>query len=239
MFALQESGIDYLAALEGASVDGLRIAYSPDLGAPPIEPEVRALVRAAAAAFDGELGADVEEVDLRLPDPIDYFIGWWGPQVVLSYEELAAAGVEIAETDVSRPLLERVREMTAVDYARVQFQWREQIHRAFAEIFLAHDLLIWPTTPMVAFPHPGPVGGPERVAGEQVRFPALQNQRYTEAIAHAGYPAITVPAGFTDDGLPVGLQIAGPHGADIAVLRAAAVFEEARPWAGRRPRVLS
>lgn len=235
MFALQETGVDYLAALEDASVDGLRIAYSPDLGAPPIEPEVRDVVRAAAGVFDSELGAGVDQIVIQLPDAIDYFIGWWGPQAVMGIEELTTSGVEVAETDVNRPLIEKVRQMTAVDYARVQFQWRERIHRAFAEIFLEHDLLIWPTTPMVAFPHPGPIGGPTHVAGEAARYPALQNQRYTEAIAHAGYPAITIPAGFTEDGLPVGLQIAGPHGADAAVLRAAAAFERARPWADRRP----
>ena len=48
-------------------------------------------------------------------------------------------------------------------------------------------------------------------------------------------PAITVPAGVTSDGRPVGLQIAGRHRADAAVLRAAACFESARPWAGHRP----
>ena len=48
-------------------------------------------------------------------------------------------------------------------------------------------------------------------------------------------PAISVPAGFTSDGRPVGLQITGRQQADAAVLRAAANFERARPWAGRRP----
>jgi Asp-tRNA(Asn)/Glu-tRNA(Gln) amidotransferase A subunit family amidase len=68
-----------------------------------------------------------------------------------------------------------------------------------------------------------------------VSRPALQNQRYTEAISHAGYPAITVPAGWTESGLPAGLQIAGPHGANAAVPRAWRAFEQARPWAGLRP----
>jgi aspartyl-tRNA(Asn)/glutamyl-tRNA(Gln) amidotransferase subunit A len=48
-------------------------------------------------------------------------------------------------------------------------------------------------------------------------------------------PAITVPAGFTADGRPVGLQITGRQQADAAVLRAAANFEQARPWAQHRP----
>jgi Asp-tRNA(Asn)/Glu-tRNA(Gln) amidotransferase A subunit family amidase len=73
------------------------------------------------------------------------------------------------------------------------------------------------------------------VAGQPVRYPEIENQRFTEAISHAGYPAITVPCGFTPDGLPVGLQIAAGHGADARVLQAAAVFEAACPWADRRP----
>jgi Asp-tRNA(Asn)/Glu-tRNA(Gln) amidotransferase A subunit family amidase len=95
--------------------------------------------------------------------------------------------------------------------------------------------LMWPTTPMAAFPHPGEEGGPTSVGGVPVQRPPFQNQRYTEAISHAGYPAITVPAGWTKDGLPVGLQIAGRHEADAAVLIAAAAFEAARPWSSRRP----
>jgi aspartyl-tRNA(Asn)/glutamyl-tRNA(Gln) amidotransferase subunit A len=50
-----------------------------------------------------------------------------------------------------------------------------------------------------------------------------------------GQPAATVPCGFTHDGLPVGLQIVGRRFADAAVLRAAAAFEAARPWAAKRP----
>lgn len=237
MFALQDSGFDYLAALAGASVAGLRIAYSPDLGAPPIEPEVREVVRQAALAFDSDLGAHVDEVAIELPDPLDYFADWWSPQAAMSFEDLEALEEGVDPDPQLRPILEHARTMSAVDYARVQFGKREEIHRAFAEVFLDHDILVWPSTPMVAFPHPGESGGPTIVAGQQVRFPPLQNQRYTEAISHAGYPAITVPAGWTSEGLPVGLQIAGRHAADASVLIAAAAFEEVRSWTGRRPAV--
>lgn len=235
MFAIQESGFDYLAALEGASVAGLRIAYSPDLGAPPIEPEVREIVRRAGMVFEDELGARIDEVTIQLPDPLDYFVEWWGPQAVLGMEDLRDAGVSFEPAPAVKAILESVSAKSAVDYARVQIKQRGAIHDAFARVFLDYDLLIWPTTPMVAFPHPGPAGGPTSVAGEPVRHPPLQNQRYTEAVSHAGYPAITVPAGWTDAGLPVGLQIAAQHAADAEVLIAAAAFEGARPWADRRP----
>jgi Asp-tRNA(Asn)/Glu-tRNA(Gln) amidotransferase A subunit family amidase len=236
-FSLLDEGFDYLANLEGASVAGVRVAYSPDLGAGPIEPEVRDTVRDAVAVFGDELGASVTLVEVDLPDPLEYFGDWWGPQAVAGLADLEAMGVELDPEHPLLPIIDKGREMSAAEYAHVIFKKRGELHGVFAEIFREHELLMWPTTPMVAFPHPGKEGGPTRVAGEAVRFPALQNQRYTEAIAHAGYPAITVPAGWTVDGLPVGLQIAGRHGADAAVLRAAAVFEQARPWADRRPRL--
>ena len=236
-FALPEANIDYLARLEGATVRGLRVAFSPDLGNPPIEPAVSEALARAAHVFERELGAKVDQVEIELPDPSEYFIRWWGPQIALDLDEMARAGDETFR-DFSTAALgfaEQARDTTAADYARVQYKERAQIHDAFAALFAQHDLLLMPTTPMVAFPHPGPESGPLEIAGESVAYPALADQRCTEAISHAGYPAITIPCGVSPDGLPVGLQIAGPHRADAAILEAAAAFEAVMPWADRRP----
>jgi Asp-tRNA(Asn)/Glu-tRNA(Gln) amidotransferase A subunit family amidase len=234
LYSLPVSDTDFLSATVEPSVAGARIAYSPDLGDGPIEPAVLHMVAAAAAAFESDLGASVDRVDIDLPDPLDYFVNYWGPQLAYSVVDLKET-MGIDPDPLHAEILAHANAMSAPDYARFIIEDRERVHRAFAEIFLEHELLIWPTTPMVAFAHPGPEGGPTEVAGVSVRSPVLQNQRYTEAIAHAGYPAITVPAGWTDEGLPVGLQIAGRHGADADVLRAAAAFETARPWRDRRP----
>ena len=235
--SLPEQGVDYLALLENASVKGLRIALSQDLGNPPIESGVSAALERAAEAFERELEAEVEEVDLQLPDPFDYFVHWWAPQIALEFDEFVTSIG--ADPSGSHPLFQEVvaegRAMSAVEYAQVQYRQRASIHKAFAEVFADYDLLLMPTTPMAAFPHPGPEGGPLEVAGRSSKYPALENQRCTEAIAHAGYPAITVPCGFTQEGLPVGLQIAAGHGCDADVLRAAAAFERATPWQSRRP----
>jgi len=67
----------------------------------------------------------------------------------------------------------------------------------------------------------------------------LQRSFLTYAFSVLGLPAISIPAGFTRDGLPVGLQIVGKRGGEAAVLRAAAVFEEAHPWAHRFPPLVS
>ena len=92
------------------------------------------------------------------------------------------------------------------------------------------DVLVTPTISVPAFELG--IVGPDEVAGKQVVHLA-----WTLAYPFnlTGQPAVTVPCGFTSGGLPVGLQIVGKRYADGAVLRAAAAFEAARPWADRRP----
>lgn len=238
-YSLLDTDTDYVRAIADASVRGFRVAYSPDLGNPPIEPAVLAGLAQAAATFE-QMGAFVEPVDIHLPDPMEYFVAWWAPFIKLTLEDnvLGPSGGSAIE---SHPLFveftRHADRMTAVDHLRVQLHQREQIHRALADVFLAYDVLVTATTPSVAFHHPGSIGGPTTVAGKTVTQPSLDNQRNTEALSHAGYPAISIPAGFSPEGLPIGLQICGPHGADALVLQVAAAFETAQPWRGRRPRL--
>lgn len=65
--------------------------------------------------------------------------------------------------------------------------------------------------------------------------PTSQWLGFTSPINMTGQPAASIPAGFTRDGLPVGLQIIGRHLADASVLRASAAFEQVAPWAARWP----
>jgi Asp-tRNA(Asn)/Glu-tRNA(Gln) amidotransferase A subunit family amidase len=75
--------------------------------------------------------------------------------------------------------------------------------------------------------------GPDHVAGERVACPL--EPFFTYPFNMSGQPAASIPAGFTRDGLPVGLQIIGRRYDEATVLRASARFEEARPWADRWP----
>jgi Asp-tRNA(Asn)/Glu-tRNA(Gln) amidotransferase A subunit family amidase len=234
-FTLLETGVDYVAALEGASFQGLRIAFSPDLGRPPVAHDVRSGVRRAVDSIDRDLGAHVDEVEITLPDPIQYFMDYWGPYAAQSVAESPELEADFLARPTAARYLRHAQAMSAADLMHVQHVVRAELHRAFADVFLNYDLLIWPTTTTTAFPHPGDAGGPTVVDGHPVEVPSLENQRLTEAISHACYPAISIPAGFNDDGLPIGLQIAAGHGQDAAVLRAAAAFESAHPWADRRP----
>jgi Asp-tRNA(Asn)/Glu-tRNA(Gln) amidotransferase A subunit family amidase len=237
-FALPDEPRDYLATATNADVSGLRIAFCPDLGNPPIEPAITDALDAAARMFES-LGAHVETISISLPDPMEYFLGWWAPFVKMTLDDqvLGPTGGDAIE---SHPLFvefaSRADSMSAVDHLRLERTQRVAIHRAFADVFLQYDVLITATTPSVAFPHPGPDGGPLEVAGKRVSQPALDNQRNTEAISHAGYPALSVPVGFTPDGLPIGMQICGPHAADRLVIRVGAAYEAATNWHLARPR---
>jgi aspartyl-tRNA(Asn)/glutamyl-tRNA(Gln) amidotransferase subunit A len=100
-----------------------------------------------------------------------------------------------------------------------------------ARFFEDYDLLLSPATAVPAFPC---TRRPQVVAGQNVgslwgAFP------FSVPFNLTGQPAASVPCGFTKEGLPVGLQIAGRVGEDVTVLRASAAFEEVHPWALHRP----
>src|SRR5204863_2530148 len=93
------------------------------------------------------------------------------------------------------------------------------------------DLLLTPTAAVAPF---GADSRPPRdIDGEATSV--LGWMPFTYPFNLTGQPAVSVPAGFTADGLPVGLQIVGRRHADRAVLAAAAAYETARPWSARRP----
>ncbi|MBR46123.1 MAG: hypothetical protein CMM31_06540 [Rhodospirillaceae bacterium] len=97
-----------------------------------------------------------------------------------------------------------------------------------------YDLLLTPTLTVPAFGlH---IQGVEKVDGQIV--PPFQWLSFTFPFNMTGQPAASVPAGFTKDGLPVGLQIVGRHLDDPAVIRACANFEKVRPWADKWPALL-
>jgi amidase len=105
-----------------------------------------------------------------------------------------------------------------------------------SEFFRSHDLLITPTMAVPAFPieHPHIIEINGRPVGK-----AMARSFLTYAFSVLGLPALSIPCGFTKAGLPVGLQIVGKPRGEAAVLRAAAAFEAARPWADRVPPIVT
>jgi Asp-tRNA(Asn)/Glu-tRNA(Gln) amidotransferase A subunit family amidase len=226
--SLPATGEDFARAVEGGA-RGLRVAWSPDLGGASVDPEVRRLTEAAAKAFV-DLGCRVEEEHPPVGDAMDLFMDLTAPG--------RAAGMAAhlpRWRDQLDPMLllrlDRAERMSAVDGERATHR-RTAFWHSVRRLFERHDVLLTPTTSAAAFPigqtFPAEIDG--RPLSNQLEwFP------FTYPFAITGQPAISVPAGFTAEGLPVGLQIVGRRFADATVLRAAAAFEAARPWAQRRP----
>jgi Asp-tRNA(Asn)/Glu-tRNA(Gln) amidotransferase A subunit family amidase len=218
---------DYLGACE-QSPKGLRIAWSPTLGyARPIT-EVTELAGKAARAFE-EIGCTVELVEKIFDDPIDLWMAEFYAGVGTRLRKPLSEQRDLIDPAVATMLDSALNQTLEEYYRRVfaRYEFREKV-RAFFERF---DLLLTPTLPVAAF-DAGRNVPPEVEEGSIVAWVA-----YTYPINLCGLPAASIPCGFTRAGLPVGLHIVSQALRETDILRAAAAFEAARPWAERRPSI--
>jgi aspartyl-tRNA(Asn)/glutamyl-tRNA(Gln) amidotransferase subunit A len=225
--SLPAAEIDYLAGLD-RGIRGLRVAWSPDWGYAAVDEEVRQLAEAAAKCF-ADLGCQVEEAHPGFPDPAETY------QVLTTASRAArVADRWPAERDRFDPSLavqiEAGMRWSAVDFVRAS-NVRRTLNETFVRFFTQYDLLLTPT--MAAPPPPVKVEAHAEIGGRQVT--RLGWLAFTFPLSLIGYPAASVPCGWTRAGLPVGLQITAPRLADALVLRAAAAFEALAPWAHQRP----
>ena len=125
------------------------------------------------------------------------------------------------------------RNWTAEDLTNAKVV-RKMVYNRMWRLMRNYDLLLTPTTNCPPFPLL--MQGPEKIEGRCV--PSTHWLSFTFPINMTGQPAASVPAGWTKHGLPVGLQIVGPHLGDAIVLRASAAYEAAAPWKDRWPPML-
>jgi aspartyl-tRNA(Asn)/glutamyl-tRNA(Gln) amidotransferase subunit A len=216
---------DYRVGLE-EGVRGLRLAYSPTLGglARRVDPDVARLCAAAAKTF-AELGATVEEADPDLgPDPFEPWNAFWWPGMAMQLQAFADRAAELADPGLLAEVAQAPN-VPAIAHLRATLR-RAEMHNALARFHDRFDLLLTPALPLPAF-EAGHLMPPSGGWGEAwtdwapFSFPFNLTQQ----------PAASIPCGLTPAGLPVGLQIVGPIGADALVLRASRALEAARPFA--------
>ena len=234
---LPDDGVDYIAGVD-RSVEGLRIAYSPRLGNFPVDPRVSAVVDAAVAALrDG--GATINEVELDFRADHDVLAHLWVRIISVHYAAIAhhwkQEGIDLLGehgndlTPRFHEMLVSAQKISAVDHA-LDDMLRTGVLDGFEDVFDRHDLIISPTLaiPPVKNAADGNTIGPLEINGEAVE--PLIGWCMTYPVNFTGHPAISVPAGLTPEGLPVGLQIIGRRHADEAVLAMARRFEQVKPW---------
>ena len=219
---------DYTASLAG-DIKGLRIGVPREYFAAPLDPEVGQGVREAIELLE-ELGATVSEVDFPMFEYAQAVSG----TVLMS--EASAYHRDLLKRDGDkiyppvRLRLEAGLFVSAADYLKAQ-QARSEFNRAVRQLFETVDLLAGPTEPVTA-PR---ILAQEVQAGEVSIGTTAALTQYTRPYNITGSPAISVPCGFSRDGLPIGLQLAGRAFDEATVLRVAHAYEQATEWHQRRP----
>jgi aspartyl-tRNA(Asn)/glutamyl-tRNA(Gln) amidotransferase subunit A len=220
----------YLDAIERLEVRGLRAAWSTDLGFAIVDPEVAAIAERAAQALIDAAGLTFVDRKVEFHDYIptyariegvDQFVGvdpnLWQHHLDL-LDPLVAPGWR-STPNVTLPKLARVEEQ------------RRRIELQVAELFDEIDVLLTPMAAVPAFAAEGPmpteICGQATHAGMAVPFAMLANL--------VNLPAISVPAGLTRDGQPVGLQIVADRFREDVCLRLARFLEQAAPWPRHAP----
>jgi len=212
---------DYVAGLR-EDAKSLRVGVLREYFFDDLEPEVASAMEHALRGIE-TLVAEMKEV--RLDVPTDRTL-----QAAESYAyhaENVARSPELYQAETVR----RIRSgeaVTASEYIRRRREL-EEARRSIGQIFAEVDVLVAPTTPM-----PAPAIAELRADAGALRPAELKLLRNTRPFNVWGLPAISVPCGFTQSGMPIGLQIAGPHWREDMVLRLAHAYEQATAWHKRR-----
>ena len=214
-----------------APLPELKVGWCAEGPFAPVDPEVQGCVAAAAFALE-DSGCHVEAVDLATwsqwppQDISDVLVGVEGghflaPIVARREDDLAPS----TKRRFSRPVPSLERYVDAV-------QNTDHLRRDMARHFATYDLLLCPTSPVPAIPHDSVC---LVIDGQEV--PGRNALRATIPFNLTGSPAVSVPFGWSEDGLPIGVQLVARHLDEVTLLHAAAALEAASPDRHRRPSV--
>jgi amidase len=215
------------AASPARSVAGLRIGIDPRWNGELVDPCVAAAAAEVAKALAG-LGAEI--IELAAPDVTQSVIDW---AMICAVE----AAVAHAATFPSRrseygpvlaSVLDRGRAVSAMDFHAARLR-RQALREAFRTLFDQVDLLLAPVQPFA------PLSLDRiRTLGDQPEL-ILQLQRYTAPFDLTGAPTLTLPAGFSPDNMPIGMQLIARNLEEARLLRAGMALQAATGWHRRHP----
>ena len=214
---------DYAQAL-GGSVNGMKAGVPQQHCFEDLHPDVETSVAEAVEVLT-KLGVDVIELDLpSIPDAHQATLTMLMAEASHFHQRRLAENREDYGLDV-REMLENGQKFSAADYVTA-VRSRERTRREFARAFERVGFILTPTVPVPA-PLRSKMDTSDGSDSNLIRPRLTQNTRIFNLI---GLPAISVPCGFTKEGLPVGLQIVGRWWAERELLQVAHVYEQATPW---------
>lgn len=215
---------------------GTRIAYSPNLGDLPVDPRVTAAIAGKLSVF-GDLGCDVDEATPDYGGADEAFKVWRAWRFHLGYGELMKKHrAEMKDTVIWN--IEEGERLTGPQIGRAE-QKRTALFQRMHDFMQSYEFLILPVNQVPPFSveqeYITEIDTGTGVVPMETYIDWMKSCYY---ITVTGHPAISVPCGFTPDGLPVGVQIVGRHQDDFGVLQLAHAFEQATRTGDRRPPVV-
>ena len=225
-WSLGDDGIDYLAETR-RSVAGVTVAYSRDLGHIRVTPPVAEVVDEAVRGLAG-LGMEIEEIDVDVPKAEETFRTLWCAAAAAAIRTQSRHRRRFLDYGLTRIAAEGDA-IPAVDLVEAERE-RTRYSAEVGALLEGFDLLVTPTVPITAFEVGLEV--PSGWPGERW----YTWTPFTWPFNLTGQPALSVPCGFTAEGLPVGVQIVARRQADALALRAGAAYQEQFPtlsaWPG-------
>ncbi len=217
-----------LTDLKPADLDGMRIAYAPDLdGNVPVEPEITSALDALAAGL-AEAGAQVTRDCPNLDGADESFRTLRAAEFFVNMGALLAAEEENFNDFLADNILQG-KDLRAQDIMEA-LHTTTRLSREAAEFFTGADIIVAPTTQVLPFD--AVLDWPKTVAGKEMGD-YLEWMRSAWLFTPLGIPGISIPLGFSEDGLPIGVQLLAGPGKDVELLQAAAAIE-AHIGPGRR-----
>jgi amidase len=217
---------DYLAGLKDG-IRGLRIGYDPVWAETAVDEQTVAVVRAARETL-ASLGATI--VEIKAPDS-RVVLADWIPNCAIE-TAVAHEGTYPSRKAEYGPalagLIDTGRALTALDYQKILLR-RSEFKGAVAHMFHSIDLLLVPAQSFAA-----PSLADMAMLGQSNDM-ISRLLRFTCPFDSSGNPTVTMPGGFTASGLPIGLQLVGPHLSEALLVRAGAAFQSATDWNRRHP----
>jgi amidase len=226
--AITEPGSLFARPL-GRDFKGMRIAWSRDLGGLPIDPRVMAVLDGQRAIF-AALGCVIDDATPDFSDADEIFQVWRAWRFELAYGEYVKNQRDLVKDTVIWNA-EAGEKLTGPQLSRAE-RMRTELYHRLRQFMEAHEFLILPVSQVPPFDVKQPYITEINGVRMQTYIDWMKSCYY---ITVTGLPAISVPGGFTPEGLPVGIQIVGRHQDDFGVLQLAHAYEQATGHWKRRP----
>jgi amidase len=228
--SISEDGARFNAPLE-ADMRGKRIAFCPDFGGLPVDPEVLRVVQAQRRIFE-DLGCIVDDACPDLRDAHEIFMTLRAYAFELQFGAIMDRHPGMLKDTVVWNI-EAGRKLSASALARAE-KLRTALFMRMHRFMESHDAIIAPVNQVPPFDIDKPYI--DEIAGVKMEN-YIDWMRSCYLISATTHPAMSVPAGFTSDGLPVGIQIVGRHRGELDLLRIAYAFEQANGAGRIRPKI--